>query len=133
VIYLVTPDHNIKKLHRKNLPWGGFLFAGWRIDTYPLGGILAYMKYMDDKNKAKVIHRLKLLEGQVRGLQRMVENDTYCIDVITQTSAVKQGLSNVEDLLLENHLDHCVHHQMQTGQTAKAKAEIIKVYKLKRK
>jgi len=91
------------------------------------------MKYMDDKNKAKVIRRLKLLEGQVRGLQRMVENDTYCIDVTTQTSAVKQGLSNVEDLLLENHLGHCVFHQIQSGQTKKAKEEIIKVYKLKRK
>lgn len=91
------------------------------------------MKYMDIKNKAKVLHRLKLIEGQIRGLQKMVENDTYCIDVITQTSAVKQGLSNVEDLLLENHLDHCVHHQMHSGQTKKAKDEIIKVYKLKRK
>lgn len=88
---------------------------------------------MDDKNKVKVVRRLKLLEGQVRGLQKMVENDTYCIDIITQTSAVKQGLSNVEDLLLENHLGHCVYRQMKTGQTAKAKAEIIKVYKLKRK
>lgn len=94
---------------------------------------MVYMKYMDDKNKAKVIRRLKLLEGQVRGLQRMVEEDTYCIDVITQSSAVKQGLSSVEDLLLESHLDHCVHHQMNSGQTAKARAEIIKVYKLKRK
>ena len=91
------------------------------------------MKYMDDKSKTKVIRRLKLLEGQVRGLQRMVLDDTYCIDVITQTSAVKQGLSNVEDMLLRNHLDHCVHHQMQSGQTKKAKEEIIKVYKLKRK
>lgn len=91
------------------------------------------MKYMDEKNKIKVVHRLKLIEGQIRGLQKMVESDTYCIDVITQTSAVKQGLSNVEDLLLENHLDHCVHHQMKSGQTAKAKEEIIKVYKLKRK
>ena len=88
---------------------------------------------MDDKNKSKIIRRLKLLEGQVRGLQKMVLNDTYCIDVITQTSAVKQGLSNVEDMLLENHLDHCVHHQMQSGKTKKAKEEIIKVYKLKRK
>ncbi len=88
---------------------------------------------MDNKNKTKVVRRLKLLEGQIRGLQKMVENDTYCIDVITQTSAVKQGLSNIEDLLLENHLGHCVHHQMQTGQVAKAKAEVIKVYKLKRK
>jgi len=92
-----------------------------------------YMKYMDDKNKAKVIRRLKLIEGQLRGLQKMVENDTYCIDVITQTSAVKQGLSNVEDLLLENHLGHCVFHQVQSGQIKKAREEIIKVYKLKRK
>ena len=91
------------------------------------------MKYMDENVKAKVVRRLKLLEGQVRGLQRMVENDTYCIDVITQTSAVKQGLSNVEDLLLENHLGHCVFHQIKSGQTKKAKEEIIKVYKLKRK
>lgn len=91
------------------------------------------MKYMDENNKAKIIRRLKLLEGQVRGLQKMIENDTYCIDVITQTSAVKQGLSNVEDLLLENHLGHCVFHQVQLGQTKKAKEEIIKVYKLKRK
>lgn len=88
---------------------------------------------MDEESKAKVIRRLKLLEGQTRGLQKMVESDTYCIDIITQTSAVKQGLSNVEDLLLENHLDHCVNHQMQSGQTKKAKEEIIKVYKLKRK
>ncbi len=99
----------------------------------PWGVYFLYMKYMDTQNKAKVVRRLKLLEGQVRGLQKMVENDTYCIDVITQTSAVKQGLSNVEDLLLENHLGHCVFHQMQSGQIAKAKEEIIKVYKLKRK
>ncbi len=99
----------------------------------PRGVCLFHMKYMDDNSKAKVVRRLKLLEGQVRGLQRLVENDTYCIDVITQTSAVKQGLSNVEDLLLENHLGHCVVHQVQSGQTQKAKEEIIKVYKLKRK
>ncbi len=88
---------------------------------------------MDKDTKAKIVRRLRLLEGQVRGLQKMVESDTYCIDVITQTSAVKQGLSNIEDLLLENHLDHCVHHQMNTGQAAKAKEEVIRVYKLKRK
>ena len=91
------------------------------------------MKYMDDKSKTKVIRRLKLLEGQVRGLQRMVEGDTYCIDVITQTSAVKQGLSNVENLLLENHLGGCILNQIKSGQTNKAKKEILKVYTLKRK
>jgi CsoR family transcriptional regulator, copper-sensing transcriptional repressor len=88
---------------------------------------------MDNKNKAKVIRRLKLIEGQARGLQKMVENDTYCIDVITQTSAVKQGLSNVEDILLENHLKGCVSKQVTTGQVGKTTDEILKVYKLKRK
>ena len=91
------------------------------------------MKYMDDKSKGLIIRRLKILEGQIRGLQELVEKDTYCIDVITQTSAVKQGLSNVEDLLLENHLGGCIVHQMKSGQTSKAKKEILKVYKLKRK
>lgn len=91
------------------------------------------MKHVHDKNKHRVVRRLKILEGQIRGLQEMVEKDTYCIDVITQTSAVKQGLSNVEDLLLENHLGSCILNQIKSGQTDKAKGEILKVYKLKRK
>ena len=83
--------------------------------------------------KEKLIRRLKLLEGQTRGLQKMIENDTYCIDIITQTSAVKQGLSNVEDLLLENHLGSCVFKQASSGNMDTAKDEILKVYKLKHK
>lgn len=86
-----------------------------------------------ENNKKKIIRRLKIVEGQLRGLQTMVEADKYCIDIITQTSAVKQALSNIEDILMESHLSHCVIHQVQMGQTAKAKSEILKVYKLKRK
>lgn len=84
-------------------------------------------------NKQKLIRRLKILEGQVRGLEKMIDNDTYCIDVITQTSAVKQALSSIEDVLLESHLGHCVVNQIKKGQTSKATAEILKVYQLKRK
>ena len=84
-------------------------------------------------NKQKIIRRLKILEGQARGLQKMIEVDTYCIDVITQTSALKQGLSNIEDMLLEGHLGHCVVNQIKSGQTEKATKEILKVYQLKRK
>lgn len=91
------------------------------------------MKYMEDKNKSRIVRRLKILEGQIRGLEVMVEQDTYCIDIITQTSAVKQGLSNVEDLLLGNHLGGCILNQVKTGQIGKAREEILKVYKLKRK
>lgn len=102
--------------------------------TYtPRGYILINMKYIDEKGKEKIIKQLRRIEGQVRGLQKLVENDTYCIDVITQTSAAKQSLSSVEDVLMENHLEHCVYHQMTGGQVDKAKGEVLKVYKLKRK
>jgi DNA-binding FrmR family transcriptional regulator len=82
---------------------------------------------------AKLIRRLKIIEGQVRGLQEMLEKDAYCIDIITQTSAVKQALSSVEDALMENHLGTCVIHQIQKGKEKTAVGEILKVYRLKRK
>jgi len=84
-------------------------------------------------NKQKISRRLKILEGQVRGVQNMVDKNSYCIDIIAQTSAIKQGLSNIEDALLEGHLGHCVVNQIKNGQTSKATAEILKVYQLKRK
>jgi len=86
-----------------------------------------------NKNKQKVLQRLKIVEGQVRGLQEMLSKDVYCIDIITQTSAVKQALSSVEDTLMENHLKTCAMDQIQKGKALKAQAEILKVYKLKRK
>lgn len=81
----------------------------------------------------KLIRRLKIVEGQVRGLQEMIAGNTYCIDVITQTSAIKQALSNIEDALLKNHLSHCALTQIKSGNEKKAIGEILKVYQLKRK
>ena len=86
-----------------------------------------------NKSKQKLIRRLKIIEGQVRGLQEMVEKDIYCIDVITQTSAVKQALSGIEDVVMENHLNTCAADQIQKGKSKKATEEILKVYRLKRK
>ena len=85
------------------------------------------------QDNTKLLRRLKIIEGQVRGLQEMIIADTYCIDVITQTSAVKQGLSGVEDALMENHMSTCLIHQIKKGNEAKAIEEMIKVYRLKRK
>ncbi|MFZ2152349.1 MAG: metal-sensitive transcriptional regulator [Minisyncoccia bacterium] len=84
-------------------------------------------------DKKKLVQRLKRIEGQVRGLQKMITDNVYCIDVITQTSAVKQALSGVEDVLLEDHLKTCVISQVEKGQKEKAVQEVLKVYKLKRK
>ncbi len=84
-------------------------------------------------NREQLLRRLKIIEGQVRGLQEMVKNDIYCIDVITQTSAVKQALAGVEDALMEDHLASCLVSQIKKGKEKKATDEILKVYRLKRK
>ncbi len=83
--------------------------------------------------KRRVGRRLKLIEGQVRGLERMIERDAYCIDVITQSSAVRHALSAVEDAMLENHLSTHVVEQMKSGSQAKAVREILSVYKISKK
>jgi len=83
--------------------------------------------------KKKVTRRLKLIEGQVRGLQKMVDEEKYCVDVITQTSAVRKALSAIEDLMLENHLSTHVVHQMKDGKHKKAIDEIVNIYKISNK
>lgn len=84
-------------------------------------------------DKKKIIRRLNIVVGQVKGLVKMLEEDKYCIDIITQSSAAKQGLTNVEDIILENHIATCLIDQIKRGNEDKAIEEIIKVYKLKRK
>jgi len=71
--------------------------------------------YLD--NKQAHLRRLRRIEGQTRGLQRMIENDEYCIDVLTQISAVTSALKSLSLLLLEEHLDHCVANAVQNGGT----------------
>jgi DNA-binding FrmR family transcriptional regulator len=73
-------------------------------------------------DKPALLGRLRRIEGQIRGLQRMVEEDTYCIDVLTQISAAKSALQAVAVGLLEDHLGHCVVDAARAGDpTAKVK------------
>jgi DNA-binding FrmR family transcriptional regulator len=67
------------------------------------------------ENKGDILKRLSRAEGQVRGLQRMVEADTYCIDILTQVSAATKALENVALLLLDDHLTHCVAEASAVG------------------
>ena len=89
--------------------------------------------YMKQEIKKSVTNRLRRVEGQVRGLQKMVDEDQYCIDIITQSSAIRSALSAVEDLMLENHLSEHVIHQMKQGQEKKAVDEIISIFKKSKK
>lgn len=83
--------------------------------------------------KSKASRRLKIIEGQIRGLQTMIEDEKYCVDIITQSSAIKEALSGVEHLILENHLSTHVVHQIHSGKQKQAVEEILKVYKLAQK
>jgi len=83
---------------------------------------------MQKKTKVNVTNRLRRVEGQVRGLQKMVDEEQYCVDIITQSSAVRNALSAVEDLMLENHLSEHVIHQMKQGREKKAISEIISIF-----
>jgi DNA-binding FrmR family transcriptional regulator len=69
---------------------------------------------MDPAVAKKAGTALKRIEGQVRGVQKMLEEDRYCIDVVTQIEAVRAALSKVEADLLRQHLQHCVHHAMNS-------------------
>ena len=70
---------------------------------------------VDPKIKASNLRRLRLIEGQIRGLHRMVEEDRYCADIITQLSAVQQALRSVARALMSNHLTHCAAQAIRTG------------------
>jgi DNA-binding FrmR family transcriptional regulator len=71
--------------------------------------------------KPQLVTRLRRIEGQVRGLQRMVDEDAYCIDVLTQVSAVTKALQAVALGLLDEHIEHCVRHAISSGEDADAK------------
>jgi DNA-binding FrmR family transcriptional regulator len=70
---------------------------------------------MDDKLKKSNLARLGRIEGQVRGIARMIEEDRYCIDVLTQIRAVRAALDRVEQETLSDHLQHCVAHAFHAG------------------
>jgi DNA-binding FrmR family transcriptional regulator len=83
---------------------------------------------MDRENKPGLLNRLKRVEGQVRGVARMVEEDRYCIDILTQVQAVRAALARVETEILKEHLGHCIEGAIVSGDKAeqrKKAAELI--------
>ena len=79
--------------------------------------------------KQQVIARLKRIEGQVRGLQRLIDEDTYCIDVLTQVAAVSKALQGVGLHLLDEHLQHCVAGAAASGDTERTSALVSEATK----
>ena len=82
---------------------------------------------MDEKQKQQAQARLSRIEGQVRGIQRMIDEDRYCIDVLTQTRSIAAALRGVEDLIMEQHLQTCVADAMKSDNDGEKKEKVDEI------
>ena len=88
---------------------------------------------MIDDIKKRALHRTKIIEGQIRGLHKMIESEEYCMDIITQSLAIQKSLGSLNKLIVENHLRTHVSHMMRSDnpeQNQKAVDEMLKVFEL---
>ena len=82
---------------------------------------------MRDKAKTSCRKRLSRIEGQVRGLGRMIDEDRYCIDIVTQLSAVRAALRRVEEEVLHDHVAHCVEHAIASGNRGEQRRKVAEL------
>ncbi len=83
--------------------------------------------------KKRSLHRAKIIEGQMRGVQKMIENEDYCMDILTQSLAIQKSLSSLNKLILENHVRTHVTEQLNSqseDEQEKAVAELLSLYEL---
>lgn len=109
-------------------------------NSIPLAGIQIYPTVvyaslgaevtLQRDDKPKLLNRLKRVEGQVRGVARMVADDRYCIDIMTQLSAVRAALTRVESELLKGHLDHCIESAIVSGNQAEQRLKASELIEL---
>ena len=107
-------------MHLTYTPWGYIIIA--KITTG--GGTdmeceCCRTKMRDESEKKALLNRLSRIEGQIRGISRMIDEDAYCIDVITQINAVSGALSSLTKIILEDHIRTCVATDVREGRTEK--------------
>jgi CsoR family transcriptional regulator, copper-sensing transcriptional repressor len=91
------------------------------------GGAKALRGYIKAKDKHQLQNRLRRIEGQVRGLQRMVEEEAYCVEILTQIASIVSASEKVALILLEDHVEHCVREAVGDGQKADEKVAELAV------
>lgn len=82
-----------------------------------------------EEEKQKLIKRLNIIEGQVRGIKQMILDDRYCGDVITQMLAINKALESLENIILEKHLNSCIKTKIEKGSTEEVSKEIMDLFK----
>ena len=85
---------------------------------------------MDHASKADVLKRLAYVEGHLKSVRRMIEEDTYCVDVLKQMYAVRRGIETAEAKMLDGHLHHCVLEAVEDGRQDEVFAELLELYEM---
>lgn len=86
--------------------------------------------HIQKDSKLRALHRLKIIQGQVRGLEKMVQNEDYCIDILNQSLAVQESLKSFDSMMLENHIKVHVSRHLKNSKNSKILDEIMQLYKL---
>ena len=81
--------------------------------------------------KEKLLHRIKIIKGHVNAIQKMLESDAYCIDVVHQSLAVQKSLKKFDQAVMEEHIIHCVAEQAKLGSSKKITQELLSIYNYK--
>lgn len=88
---------------------------------------------MNDDIKHRALHRTKIIQGQLKGLEKMINSEAYCMDIITQSLAIQKSLASLNKLMLENHLKTHIRHMLHSGNPedqATSVEELLKLYEL---
>lgn len=94
------------------------------------GSVGTHTKHLKT-TRERALHRLKITQGHIASISKMIEDDAYCLDVVHQSRAVQKALHKLDLMLIEDHLKHCVVDQMNSGQEQKSVEELLKLFEYK--
>jgi CsoR family transcriptional regulator, copper-sensing transcriptional repressor len=97
------------------------------MDTHDSASDAPHFRHSYTRDRKELLNRLRRIEGQARGLQRLVENEAYCLDILQQVEAMTAAADGVAMLVLEDHIDGCLTHAIETGQGQPYVEEVMQV------
>ena len=109
------------------IPPGGIIAVMTTPDAAPLTEARDHFRHSYSKDKSQLVRRLARIEGQVRGITRMIEREEYCVDILQQTSALRAAVDSLAVLVLEDHVQGCVRTAAEQGNADKYVEEVVDV------
>lgn len=102
------------------------------MELYPPRGDPVFSLIIMMHDKSKVLHRIKIIKGHITAIEKMIEDDRYCLDIVHQSQAVQKALKNLDAILITDHINHCVIEQAKLNEYEKIASELIKIYEFKK-